>query len=1064
MLSVRGTIRIFLTGLLVFVAGTENLFAQQLHNLSRLFFDQITTQNGLSGNEITCLYHDKRGFLWIGTHNGLNEYDGRDVKVFQHSRFDSHSIIDNYIISIAEDDSGYLWLGTNEGICRFNPYDHQSMNYSHQLQNPFSLNDNQNCHVYIDKEGTVWIGNESGLSYFNKKSKHFIPVQILPDSLNKQRLSSVGRFLEDSKGRLWLGTFSGLVLFNRKQHTFKRFTLNPETKPGANAITTLFEDHQGRIWVGIWGSGLIEFDPVTCLFYPYKWNHKNTFKSTVNLVFSLGETRTGNGHYTLWAGTSEGLLKIDSFPVNDRSVTHILPDHSDLHSLSDNQIRCMITDNENILWIGTDNGLDEYVPGDQLFSDITYLKGNISKILVDTSEKPVHYFVAAWYGNGLTELDDHFHILHEWKQVPPNSNNVNNVQISDVLRSKNGLLWIGTFNGLYSYDEKRNIFNGYLHKDGKDSSPASNKIISLMEDDSGLLWIGTYGHGMDVYDPVKKTFTHYHHSKVNPYSICNDLVWGIYKDKFNQVWVGTDKGLSLFNRKQNQFINYTDHQNDSQSLKGNIVSGIIAGDDSTFWIATNKGLNRLNTRNGLFTLYAQEEGLANNNITALVKDTNGRLWMCTGSGISSFDPVKKTFINYDEQNGLQGGDFAGVMAKDKDGNILVGRKGSLLRFNPAEFQSSSSTSPTYITEVRVGGRKVVFHRPVEESGALILHYPLNNFSATFDAPQFFNGKATKYAYRLDGVDAKWIFAANRNFVSYSNLTAGNYTLHVKAANSQGVWNKADTQLHITVLPPFWKTWWFRLAVVLMVALLIYSVFTYRVTSIRKQEALKTTVNKQMADMRLKTLRSRMNPHFMFNALNSIQECIYTGQTNAAYKYLSKFSHLVRMILERSEQTFITVSQETEMLKLYLELESLRFQQSFNYSIRQDGIEADFLKIPPMLIQPFVENAIWHGLLHKEGEKKLLITFRADDNFVKVIIEDNGIGRDAARNLKMKTLEEQHSLGMRLVSEQLETVGKMSNKVAEIRVEDLLSADAVTGKQMPSGTRVTLFIPIINGNT
>jgi hypothetical protein len=428
--------------------------------------------------------------------------------------------------------------------------------------------------------------------------------------------------------------------------------------------------------------------------------------------------------------------------------------------------------------------------------------------------------------------------------------------------------------------------------------------------------------------------------------------------------------------------------------------------------------------------------------------------MCTPGGISCFNPGTQTFINYDEQNGLTR-KINGPMLALSDGNILVGGDELLLKFNPSRFKISSDPPPVYITQMSVAGSAVSFQKPLKLSGPVILHYPENSFSCSFSAPEFFNGDAVKYAYYMEGADEKWTQAGDRNFVSYSGLAPGKYTLNIRAANSDGVWNEKGTQLKITVLPPFWKTWWFRTAALALIAFLTYTLFALRVRRIRRTEALKTSINKQMADMRLKVLHTRINPHFMFNALNSIQECIYTQKTDAATKYLSKFSKLLRMILEQSENTFITIREEIEILKLYLELESLRFDEEFSYDIKEENIESDLLEIPPMLIQPFVENALWHGLRHKTGDKKLSIHFCGSDHFITVTIEDNGIGREASKAFTHNRDIKKQSLGIKISKEQLQMVGALSKQKTGFETEDLFS-----GTGTAAGTRVTLTIPVL----
>lgn len=1009
----------------------------------------------MSGNQVNCIYRDHRGFLWIGTTNGLNEYDGRNINVYKHNRFDSSSIVNDNIISITEDKNGFLWLGTFNGISKFNPYNHKSRNFIHDDNDPYSLNDDFKCIVYIDKNNTCWIGNESGLSYFDPKTNHFIHVQVLPDSLNKQTLSATGSMMEDNKGRFWVGTRSGLVLFNRDKKTYTRFTFNNDQKLHENnSITYLFCDHAGRIWVGTWGHGINEFDPVKKIFLPYIWNKNSRFAGTANIVNCITETQNENGGYILWVGSTEGLLKISGYPVSDKTVTHILPEPSNNHSLNNANVKSMFTDNSKILWIGTNEGINQYSPRNRLFSNTFHFYGSPTKIITDSNNHTICYYISAWYGNGLTLLGPDFSVLHTWPRIPENSSNPNSRQITDILIAKDYTFWIATFYGLYHCDRQKKIIASYLNNPNDPNSISNNKITSINFDSDGNLWIGTYGSGLDILNPETNKFQHFRHNKSDSFSIPGNLIWNVYIDKQKNIWIIADNGVALYNKTTHKFKNYIDDIKNPNTLKGRGINGMLEDNKGIYWIITDKGLNRFDHNKNQFTLYSSEEGLNNDNIQSFTIDKQGILWMCTPGGISSFNPVTKNFINYNEQNGLPEEIF-GPMITLNDGAILAGGNNKLLRFNPSLFKINTSIPNVYITQLSIAGKLFSFNKPPEQNGTIILKYPENSFTCSFTSPDFYNGDAVKYAYQLSGIDADWIAAGNRNYLSYSNLAAGDYTLHIRAANSDGIWNKEGTSLKIKVLPPFWDTVWFRVLLALAFSLAVYFLFISRVKSIRNEEAIKTKINKQMADMRLKVLRTRINPHFMFNALNSIQECIYTKKTDTASKYLTKFSNLLRLILEQSENTFITIHEEIEILKLYLELESLRFDDGFNFNIREEKIEIGILTIPPLLIQPFVENALWHGLRHKEGKKELNITFNNDDEFIYVTIEDNGIGRAAAKAFTSDNKIKKQSLGIKISEEEMQMMGSLSKQKSEITIEDLYTETGI-----PSGTKVHLTIPIL----
>ncbi|MBS1747365.1 MAG: histidine kinase [Bacteroidetes bacterium] len=1033
-------------------------YSQATLENSHPFFHHITTNNGLSGNQINCIYRDHRGFLWIGTENGLNEYDGRHINIYRHNRFDNSSIVNNKIISITEDDSGYLWLGTIYGISKFNPYNHKSLNFTHDDNNPYSLNENYKCVVYFDKNHTCWIGNESGLSYLNRKTNQFFHVQILPDSLNKFTLSSVGSILEDKRGGFWLGTYSGLVLFNRENHSFKKYTFKDEPQSKAeNAITSLFCDHAGRIWAGFWGKGICEFDPVKKIFHSYTWHKHSRFAGTSNIVNHITETQNSDGQYILWVATTEGLLKISSYPITDKNTTLIVPDPAFPNSLSDRDVQCLLADHSNILWIGTTDGLNQYSVRNHLFTDEIAFNGSPTKIIIDTNFHTTHYYVSSWYGNGVIQLDSNLALTHTWKRIPEGSKEPDSRQVSDILQSTDGTFWIATFHGVFHYSKEKKLISSFLHNPSDPNSLSTNKTTSLGEDKNGNIWIGTYGMGVDVLNTKTLSFTHFVHKKNNSESIPDNLVWNIFIDPQKNIWIISNSGIALYHPSSQSFTVYHDEEKNPNSLKGEEINGMLQDSKGNYWIITDKGLNKFDLGKKQFILYSTEEGLNYNNIYSITEDKQGILWMCTPGGISSFNPATGNFINYDEQNGLPHG-ISGPMITLENGTIMAGGDNLLLKFDPSEFRIRTEIPDIYITQMSVAGSTLSFSKPLTQSGEIELHYPQNSFTCNFTSPDFFNGNAVKFAYRLTGVDAGWVSSGNRDFLSYSNLAPGSYTLHIKAANSDGVWNDKGISLAIKVLPPFWKTLWFRILLISLMVLGIYLLFIFRVRNIRKKEALKTEINKQMADMRLKVLRTRINPHFMFNALNSIQECIYTKKTDAASKYLSKFSLLLRQILEQSENTFITISDEIRILKLYLELESLRFDDGFIYHINNEIQESDFIKIPPMLVQPFVENALWHGLRHKEGEKKLSVTFSCIEEFINIIIEDNGIGREAAKAISQNYARKKESFGIKISEEEMQMVGTLSKQKPEIKIEDLVSQSGE-----PQGTRVILSVPVLHNS-
>lgn len=1017
------------------------------------------------------MYRDTRGYLWVGTPLGLNRCDGSQVEVYLHSRRDKQSIANNFVSSIAGDDSGFLWLSTKAGVSKFNPFLNTAVNFYSGKERLGHLPSDFNTRIFVDRGGAVWLCSEAGLALFDRNTQSFETVEYLPPGLTDAKVKSVGKVFEDSKGRFWIGSYDGLVLYDRKHSSSVLYVLDSTKRLGENAVTSIFEDHEGNIWAGIWGKGICIVDVSGKKLRSFIWNRSKSFPGTVNLSFAMEETVNSVGVYSFWLGTSEGLKRFN-FPSRSAlatgewyqsleqqiSQTPFIPNSSNtLHGFRGRNVSCMFKDRTGILWLGTEDGINAYLPDNERFQKLSMLKGMVTNLIPAVLQQRECYLVTAWYGQGFTLLDSNQQIRQKYLEIPPTSNKSVNRQVSDVVTNGNGEVWIGTMNGLYLFNLETSSTKAFLHNKNNSQSVSSNRIISLGKDDSGQIWIGTYDKGLDVYNPKTGHFRHFQKYGIDNTTPANILVWRIQNLGSGILALCTNDGLSLYNQKNGLFTNFIDSYS-RIGFSGNIVSGVVSTPDGELWIGTDKGLNRLDPTTGRFEVFTHEDGLKDDNILALTMDQFQRIWLVTRRCITSFDTKNFQVVNYDENAGLPSGDLVGPIILDFQNNLLVGAYDGLVKLVPGREKDTSEKIEVFFQKLWISGRLYHYNGPLEQAKTIVLSYPQNNFSCSFDAPAFFTSSPIHYRYQLKGLNSDWIDAGTRNFVSYANLAAGNYVFQVDAQEQNGQWSQSIKQIEFKVLPPFWETWWFRISLILLIGSFCYLVIWLRIRNVRRIEALKAKLGSQMSELRLKAMRSRMNPHFMFNSLNSIQECIYTGNTKAAYKYLSKFSKLVRLILERSDQMLVSIQQEMEMLVLYLDLESLRFHDTFSYQMNLDEAAIEALSIPPMLIQPFAENALWHGLARKVGAKMLEISFQTKGDFLIVRILDNGIGRKASERFSTETTSyKQHSLGLKLVEEQLEVVSKLSGKPAQYFIQDLISDD---GSQS-LGTLVEISVPIID---
>jgi hypothetical protein len=403
--------------------------------------------------------------------------------------------------------------------------------------------------------------------------------------------------------------------------------------------------------------------------------------------------------------------------------------------------------------------------------------------------------------------------------------------------------------------------------------------------------------------------------------------------------------------------------------------------------------------------------------------------------------------NYKAVNGIASNEINGL-AKHND-SLWVATSAGLTVFSERNISTSVVRPPVYVTGIKVNNQDTALRE------RYVLPSVSNNIKIDFVGISYRSAGMTKYNYKMDGIDPEWNTTGYRS-VQYPSLPPGDYAFSVYAVAADGIRSLQPATVHFTVFPPWYRTWWFVLGSIIVSGSLVTFLIYRRLRQIRLREGEKTELNRRAADMELKALRAQMNPHFIFNAMNSIQNFIIRNESESAHRYLSKFSKLIRNVLDNSKNKLVPLEQELETLELYLELESLRFEHKFTYAFIIDpSIDMNFAEIPSMLIQPYVENAIWHGLLHRPENGKITISMTLTENdIIRCMIEDNGVGRRRSQELKKNMVRTHKSVGMEVTRERLEIINKTSNSDLSVHVTDLYD-DAGN----PCGTRVIIYIPV-----
>lgn len=495
----------------------------------------------------------------------------------------------------------------------------------------------------------------------------------------------------------------------------------------------------------------------------------------------------------------------------------------------------------------------------------------------------------------------------------------------------------------------------------------------------------------------------------------------------------------------------------------------------TIWMASDNGLIKLPTSHKeKVQLFGENEGLPDAVIYSLQIDKQGAIWVGTSRGICKFDTIQKRFTTYGASYGLISTEFnTASTCVGKNNRLYFGSTKGIVTFLPTDIKPNPYSPPPILTDVEVMNKSFPLPANSAFTKEISLHYQQNFITIHFSSLNFFQTAKTTYQYKLEGVDRDWEQTGTRNFATYTNLDPGNYLFQVKAINSEGIPSTKITAIQISITPPFWRTGWFYGLILIISLVLGHTVYkNYQLqqtlkTNLKQEEVIRhqqealskqkeASLLQKISVMEMTALRSQMNPHFIFNCLNSIKSYALNNDTENVSLYLTRFSRLIRLVLENSQSERINLSVELETLRLYMEMEKLRFGDQFDFAIRLDNdLETDFIEVPPMLIQPYVENAIWHGLMHKRGKGNVRIEITQPvENLLHISIEDDGIGRAKASEIKSKTAVQKKSFGMKITSERLDIIRQLYDIDANVHIDDLFD---VAGQ--PAGTKITLEIPV-----
>lgn len=801
-------------------------------------FDHLNVDDGLSSNHTRFVYQDKNGFLWIGTEEGLNRYDGYNFITYRHDPKNKNSISDNAINAIYEDEKGKFWIATRNGLNIFDPVKDAFTHFKHNSNDHQSISSDKLTDVTADSSGNIWIGSREGLILFNQMDSTFTVFKNNQDQKNSLSHNYVTAVYTDHSGNIWIGTKNGLNKFNFKDSTFTSFFFdaNNPASLSSHFINCIYEDTNGNLWVGT-NSGLNNLVPLnngSAEFISFKKNPSNPNSLSNNNVKTICEDENKN----LWIGTIGGGISTYNPELNKFSTIRNNP--QSLRSLSDDIIYYLTKDNSGIIWVGTfSKGINKFNPAKERFSHYqpnpnSFLQINendITSVLIDNDRN-------LWLGTngyGITFIDKNSVLDNQVnKKVfrKSDKNSINNDYVTSLIQDKDGFIWIGTFGGgLNKYDPRKKDFSIFKQDKTNPGSISNNYIQTIYEDKERFIWVGTGLGGVCRFDKSKKIFTCYNYnpneagSKKNPSSV---EVTAICEDEEGFLWFGTSTGgLDRFNRETQLFKYFIHDPEDTTSISSNRIVTIYSDKKNNLWAGTfSGGLNLYDRQSESFIHFTKSDGLAGNTVMAITEDRQGNLWISTNNGISKFDPSKKVFKNFDTHDGLQGKEFnANSVIYDEQNNLIYfGGVNGLNIFNPEIIKDNTVKPEIVITDFKLFNKSItpginsVLDGSIQFTDQINLSYDQNVIAFEFAALQFNNPAKNKYAYKMEGFDNEWINAGSKRFAEYTNLDPGNYVFKVKGSNSDGIWNETGASIRIAIDPPFWQTWWaYMLYIIIVIA-------------------------------------------------------------------------------------------------------------------------------------------------------------------------------------------------------------------------------------------------------
>ncbi len=1042
-------------------------------------FHQLTIEHGLVSNEIKSLFSDSEGFIWIGTRNGLSRFDGKNFKNYKHNPEDSSSISNNYIWHIHETKDGLLWFGTKNGLTILNKRTDKFTTYYHQKNNVNSLTDNDVREVLEDDKGIFWLGTRNGLTRFDRKTLQFtrykIPSNRKPDDEKKEIPNPIWAMWLDRNGVLWVGSARGLFTFDRVKGTFH---LEPyKFRQGDNTFFEIFEDDQNYLWASTNGGGVYMIPPnrnraEVLLFKRDSVGNRGFSGDATNKIRQ-------DKHGLVWFLHTENGISV--YNHQTKRFTNYEKNARNTHSLSNNAMQGFCEDQSGNIWVGTyQSGLnyfDNRRGGKntfELFQHSLFAPQNLpDQAVAAIFEDSEGLLWIGTYGKGISVYNPHLQTYTNYTQQNTNGELCTDL-IAGFEEDDKGNIWVATAKCTSYFDKKSDKFSNKISSLNPENEQElfAGTLSAIHKDSAGVFY---FGGGSGVFRLANNDLKNWYEIKdQNGIEHKLDKNAPIIAAPNGSLWIGkgaANKGIFSFDKKTAQFTHYLLEPDKPYSLADENIYDLALDSKGTLWVTTSEGLYFKEKNSTKFLTIKEKDGLPTNMLYTIVIDSKDRLWLASSLGICcvSRQPKGKIRVNrYDLADGAVGADQTHIRYSkwvNKNGYICFGGSKGFCKFHPDSIQENRTVPPVVFTSFKLFEKEYSLDTAITYKKYITLTHEQNFLSFEFAALNFIRPDKNQYAYKIDGLNENWIPLGNKNAISIAGLEPDTYILRVKASNNDGLWNEEGASMHITILPPWWATWWFISLIISIIFLIIYGIYQYRIKEIRKEETYKNEINKvkdtyqnlqndfQEVNQRLNT--SRIDSHFLANCMGLINNYISKGDNQAAQAAMDDLNKLHRLVLYHTGKKYITLKEELDFLEIYVRMSQRRFEDSFDYQvINENSVDLRTIEIPPLLLQPFVENAILHGLRNKKERGKLQLKIFVQDEILHILIEDDGVGRSKASEINGLSRQHHQSLGMEITEKRLREMidGQVIDNLLEI-------IDLKDDKNTSLGTQVVVRIPM-----